>query len=105
MAIEMEFVESVANLQKSLSDNCGDLRLKNVFIAKTRWDAMMKGQDYKEIVTLAELPIVSQELHKIVLCGRRYIHRTCEALDRGSVIVKRLLMLGRYLNILCMLII
>ena len=99
-AIDMEFNESMANLEISEINVRDNLRLKNVFIAKTRWDAMVEGLDYREIVTLIELPIVNDELHKIVICGRRYIHRTCEALDKGSVIVKRLLMLGRCLNFL-----
>ena len=43
---------------------------------------------------MAGMPIVNRSLHKIIQCGRRYIHKTCEELDKGSIIVKRLLMSG-----------
>jgi len=71
----------------------------NVFIAKTRWDAMMEGKDLKEVVMLAGVSPSNQNLHKIILCGRRYIHKTCEALNKDSVVIKRLLMSGGYLTI------
>jgi hypothetical protein len=40
----MEFAESLANLQISGTNERGNLRLKNVFIAKTRWDSMVEGR-------------------------------------------------------------
>jgi Orsellinic acid/F9775 biosynthesis cluster protein D len=98
MAIDMDFAESMANVKMSVTNEGGNLRLKNVFIAKTRWDSMMAGKDLKEVVRLAGAPTINDELRRIIVCGRRYIHNTCEALDKGSVIVKRLLMSGGYLN-------
>jgi hypothetical protein len=104
-AIDTEFAESMANLRISGANERGNLRLKNVFIAKTRWDAMVEGLDLQEVVKSAAAPLVNDELHGIILCGRRYIHKTCDALDKGSVIVKRVLMSGGYVNIQTLLIV
>jgi hypothetical protein len=98
-AADMEFSESTANVKISGGNTHENLRLMNAFIAKTRWDLMVHGKDLEEIVTIAGVPPSHQNLYKIILCGRRYVHKTCEALDRGSVIIKRLLMTGRYLMI------
>jgi Orsellinic acid/F9775 biosynthesis cluster protein D len=98
-AVTMDFTKSMANVKISGTSGHGNLRLMNVFIAKTRWDVVMEGKDLKEVVMLAGAPPSNQDLHKIILCGRRYIYRTCEALDKGSVVVKRLLMSGGYLTI------
>lgn len=97
-AVELAFVESMANVKISGMKGHGNLRLMNLFIAETRWDVMVDGKDLKEIVTIAGVPPSNQNLHKIILCGKRYIHKTCEALDKGSVIMKRLLMSGGYLT-------
>ena len=95
-AIAREFRESMANVRISGLNGHGNLRLMNVFIAKTRWDVLVEGKDLKELVTIAGAPVVNQNLQKIMLCGRRYIHKACEALNKGSVIVKRRLMSGGY---------
>ena len=95
-AIAREFRESMANVRISGLNEHGNLRLMNVFIAKTRWDVLVEGKDLKELVTIAGAPVVSQNLQQIMLCGRRYIHKACEALNKGSVIVKRRLMSGGY---------
>ena len=95
-AIAREFRESMANVRISGLNEHGNLRLMNVFIAKTRWDVLVEGKDLKELVTIAGAPVVNQNLQKIMLCGRRYIRKACEALNKGSVIVKRRLMSGGY---------
>jgi hypothetical protein len=93
-AIAREFGESMANVRVSGLNGHGNLRLMNVFIAKTRWDVLVEGKDLKELVVITGAPVVSQNLQQIMLCGRRYIHRTCKALNKGSVIIKRRLMSG-----------
>jgi hypothetical protein len=95
-AIAREFRESMANVRISGLNGHGNLRLMNIFIAKTRWDVLVEGKDLKELVTIAGAPVVNQNLQKIMLCGRRYIHKACETLNKGSVIVKRRLMSGGY---------
>jgi len=95
-AIETEFEKSMANLNMSEANGHENLRFMNIFIAKTRWDALLEGKDLKEIVKIAGAPPCNLNLHNIILCGRRYIHKTCEVLDRGSIVVKRLLMSARY---------
>jgi len=99
-AIEMEFDESMANMNVSEANGHENLRFMNIFIAKTRWDALLEEKDLKEIVKIAGAPSCNLNLHKIMLCGRRYIHQTCEALDKGSIVVKRLLMSAGYVIIL-----
>jgi hypothetical protein len=96
-AVEMDFAESMANVKVSGMNGHGNLRLMNVFIAKSRWDVMVEGKDLKEIVKIAGAPPSNQNLHQIILCGRRYIHKACEELDKRSVIIKRLLGSGGYL--------
>jgi hypothetical protein len=96
-AVEMDFAESMANVKVSGMNGHGNLRLMNVFIAKSRWDVMVEGKDLKEVVRIAGAPPSNQNLHQIILCGRRYIHKACEELDKGSVIIKRLLGSGGYL--------
>jgi hypothetical protein len=95
-AIEMDFEKSMANVKTSGGNGNGNLRLMNVFIAKTRRDVMVEGRDLKEIVTIAGRPPSNQNLHKIILCGRRYIKKICEALNKASVIIKRWLMSEGY---------
>ena len=75
-AVELAFVESMANVKILDMKGHGNLRLMNLFIAKTRWDVMVDGKDLKEIVTIAGAPSSNQNLHKIILCGKRYIHKT-----------------------------
>jgi hypothetical protein len=90
-AVNWEFAESMANTKVGLGRKA-DLRLKNVFIAKMRWDIFVEDMDLEKIVKMTAMPISNDPLHKIVLCGRRYIHEVCKQLDKGSIIVKRLLM-------------
>src|SRR5271154_4748885 len=92
MAIEREFEESMINVKGSDVNGHGNLRLMNIFIAKTRWDIMVKELDLKEVVKIAGMPKSNDVLHKIILCGRRYIQKSCEMLDKGSIVIKRLLM-------------
>src|SRR5271154_747592 len=92
MAIEREFEESMINVKGSDGNGHGNLRLMNIFIAKTRWDIMVKDLDLKEVVKIAGMPKSNDVLHKIILCGRRYIQKSCEMLDKGSIVIKRLLM-------------
>ena len=92
----MKFEKSMVNLNVSRANEHENLRFMNIFIAKTRWDALLEGKDLKEIVKIAGAPPCNLNLHNIILCGRRYIHKTCEALDRGSIVVKRLLMSAGY---------
>src|SRR5208282_2105953 len=97
-AIEMEFEESMVNVSEANGHE--NLRFMNIFIAKTRWDSLLEGKDLKEIVKIAGLSSCNLNLHKIILCGRRYIHKTCEILDKGSIVVKRLLISAGYVIIL-----
>jgi len=99
-AIETEFEESMANMNVSEANGHENLRFMNIFIAKTRWDALLEEKDLKEIVKIAGAPSCNLNLHKIILCGRRYIHKSCEALDKGSIVVKRMLMSAGYVIIL-----
>jgi len=70
----------MANVRISGLNGHGNLRLMNVFIAKTRWDVLVEGKDLKELVTIAGASVVSQNLQQIMLCGRRYILRLVSGL-------------------------
>jgi hypothetical protein len=68
-AIDMDFTESMANVKMSTVNEEGNLRLKNIFIAKTRWDIMIKGNNFKDVVMLTGTLTVNTELYTIILCG------------------------------------
>jgi Orsellinic acid/F9775 biosynthesis cluster protein D len=93
-AVNQEFGESIANIKVASGRHRSNLRLMNAFIAKTRWDSLVENMDMEVIVKMAAMPMVNRNLHKVILCGRRYIHKVCKDLDQGSIIVKRLLMSG-----------
>jgi hypothetical protein len=93
-AVNREFGESMANVKVDGGKGKTNLRLMNVFIAKTRWDSLVEDMDLEEIVKMASMPTINRTLHKVILCGRRYVRMACKELDKGSIIVKRLLMSG-----------
>jgi Orsellinic acid/F9775 biosynthesis cluster protein D len=93
-AVNREFEDSRANVKVATGKGKTNLRLMNIFIAKTRWDILVKDMDLEALVEMSSMPTINDPLHKIILCGRRYIRNTCEELDKGSIIVKRLLMSG-----------
>jgi Orsellinic acid/F9775 biosynthesis cluster protein D len=92
VAVNREFNDSMANVKVAGGKGKANLRLMNAFIAKTRWDSLVEGMDLQEIVKVTSMPSINHALHKVILCGRRYIHTACKELDKGSIIVKRLLM-------------
>jgi hypothetical protein len=93
-AVNREFGQSIANVKVAGGKGKANLRLMNVFIAKTRWDLLVEDEDLEEVVKMANMPTINRTLHKVILCGRRYIRTACMELDKGSIIVKRLLMSG-----------
>jgi Orsellinic acid/F9775 biosynthesis cluster protein D len=95
VAVNREFDDSRANVKVATDKGKTNLRLMNIFIAKTRWDVLVKDMDLEVLVEMSSMPTIRVPLHKIILCGRRYIHKACEELDKGSIIVKRLIMSGR----------
>jgi Orsellinic acid/F9775 biosynthesis cluster protein D len=94
MAVNREFGKSMANVKVAGGKGKTNLQLMNVFIAKTRWDSLVKDDDLEEIVKMASMPTINRRLHKVILCSRRYIRMACKELDKGSIIIKRLLMSG-----------
>jgi Orsellinic acid/F9775 biosynthesis cluster protein D len=73
-----------------------DLRLMGAFIAKIRWDLAIKDVDSKRLSQLVTAPTIRDNLHKVLLCGRRYIKQCCEKLNGGNMMVRRKLMCSRY---------
>ena len=61
-AIQREFMESIANVRISGLNGHGNLRLMNVFIAKTRWNVLVEGKDLKELMNIVAASIVSHNL-------------------------------------------
>ena len=94
--LEEEFEESLGRISISGDNTHDNLRLMGAFIAKTRWDLMMKDKDRKALIEMAAAPGVKERLHKIILCGRRYIQQCCENIGNGNVMIRRLLMSTGY---------
>lgn len=94
--LEEEFEESLGRISISVDNTHDNLRLMGAFIAKTRWDLMMKDKDRKTLIEMAAAPGVKERLHKIILCGRRYIQQCCENIGNGNVMIRRLLMSTGY---------
>jgi hypothetical protein len=95
--LEEEFEESLGRISISGDNTHDNLRLMGAFIAKTRWDLMVKDEDRKTLIKMAAAPGVKERLHKIILCGRRYIQQCCENIGNGNVMIRRLLMSTGYI--------
>jgi Orsellinic acid/F9775 biosynthesis cluster protein D len=95
--LEEEFEESIKRISISGDNTQDNLRLMGAFIAKTRWDLMMKDEDRKAVIEMAAAPGVKERLHKIILCGRRYIQQCCENIGNGNIMIRRLLMSTGYI--------
>ena len=74
-----------------------DLRLMGTFIAKIRWDLSVKEVDKGRLIELVSVPTMRDTLYRVMVCARRYIHRVCERLSGGNMMVRRMLMKGRYM--------
>ena len=96
--LEEEFEESIGRISISGTTQSDDLRLMGGFIARTRWDLAVKGLDKKMLIQSATAPTVKDKLHKIILCGRRYIQQCCEKISNGNVMIRRLLMSVGYID-------
>jgi hypothetical protein len=91
-ALELEYREVMGEQHSSASTGRSDIRLLSAFIAKMRWDICVKDKDLSELQKLAAAPVRSDWLHKVILCGRKYIEECCDALNGGNMMVKRHLM-------------
>jgi Orsellinic acid/F9775 biosynthesis cluster protein D len=96
--LEEEFEESVGRISISGDSAHDNLRLMGAFIAKTRWDLMMKDKDRKALIEMAATPGIKERLYNIILCGRRYIQQCCENIGNGNVMIRRLLMSAEYIH-------
>ena len=104
--VEKEGGDWLASLKEDFNDKVGlgkqqgdlettDLRLLGAFIAKTRWDQVVKGVDGKALVSLAAFPTKKDPLFNISQCAKRYINGTCKKLSRGNMIIRRKLMIAK----------
>ena len=89
--LEEEFEESLGRISISVDNTHDNLRLMGAFIAKTRWDLMMKDKDRKTLIEMTTAPGVKERLHKIILCDRCYIQQYYENIGNGNVMIRRLL--------------
>jgi Orsellinic acid/F9775 biosynthesis cluster protein D len=96
--LEEEFEESIGRISISGTKESDDLRLMGAFIARTRWDLAVKDLDKEMLIQSATAPMVKDKLHKIILCGRRYIQQCCERISNGNVMIRRLLMSVGYID-------
>jgi Orsellinic acid/F9775 biosynthesis cluster protein D len=96
--LEEEFEESIGRINISKNNEHDDLRLMGAFIARTRWDIAVKDMDRKTLIEMAAAPSIKDKLHKIILCGRRYIQQCCERITNGNIMIRRLLMSVGYIQ-------
>jgi hypothetical protein len=96
--LEEEFEKSIGRISISGTKESDDLRLMGAFIARTRWDLAVKDLDKGMLIQSATAPTVKDKLHKIILCGRRYIQQCCERISNGNMMIRRLLMSVRYID-------
>ena len=97
-ALDQEFHETMGERTSSGATGHSDARLLSAFIAKLRWDLCVKDMELVELVKLAATPVRSDRLHKVILCGREYIDKCCEALNGGNIMLKRRLMSAGYIS-------
>lgn len=96
--LEEEFEESIGRINISKNNEHNDLRLMGAFIARTRWDLAVKDMDRKTLIEMAAAPSIKDKLHKIILCGRRYIQQCCQRITNGNIMIRRLLMSVGYIH-------
>jgi Orsellinic acid/F9775 biosynthesis cluster protein D len=99
-ALRAEMEESRREADTSEVNEHDNIRLMGAFIAKIRWDLVVKDRDMKQLQRLIAVPTKTDELYKILLCGRRYIEKCCNALNGGNMMMRRLLMVSRYVSII-----
>ena len=97
-ALDQEFQETMAEHASSAAKVPSDIRLQSAFIAKARWNLCVKDMDMVGLQKLVAVPVRSDRLHKIILCGREYINKCCSALNGGNIMVKRRLMSAGYIS-------
>ena len=52
----------------------------------------MRGVNTKMLAELVAAPLVKDPMRHIISCGKQYIHKCCEQLSGGNMIVRRALM-------------
>jgi len=96
IALQQEFRAAMPQCLSFTQKGPSDSRLLSAFVAKMRWDLCVKDMDLAELQKLAASPLRSDRLHKIILCGRNYIEKCCNALNGGNMMLKRRLMSAGY---------
>src|SRR5438876_4082456 len=91
-ALNQEFQETIAEHTSSAIKGHSDIRLSSAFIAKMRWDICVKDMDLLELQNLTKMPVRSDRMFQIILCGRKYIEKCCDTLNGGNMMVRRRLM-------------
>ena len=91
-ALDQEFQETMAERTSSAVKGHSDIRLSSAFIAKMRWDIRVKDMDLLELQNLTKMPVRSDRMFQIILCGRNYIEKCCDTLNGGNMMVRRRLM-------------
>ena len=91
-ALNQEFQKTMAEHTSSATKGHSDIRLSSAFIAKMRWDIRVRDMDLLELQNLAKMPVRSDRMFQIILCGRKYIEKCCDTLNGGNMMVRRRLM-------------
>ena len=67
-AMNREFGESMANAKVAEGKGKTNLRLMNLFIAKTQWDSLVEDEDLEEVVKMASMLTI----HRTLLNSQRH---------------------------------
>ena len=94
--IEMKFEKSMINFNILKTNEHENFRFINIFITKTRWNALLKEKNLKEIIKIIKLLLYNLNFYNIILYEKRYIHKTYKILNKENIIIKKLLIFARY---------
>jgi Orsellinic acid/F9775 biosynthesis cluster protein D len=103
--LDREFSHLVEEHSQIENNGSLDLKLINAFVAKSRykahylinirWDVHLANVNTQNLAKLVEVPTIKDPLHRLIMCGRRYIRECCKKLSGGNMIIRRSLMIAK----------
>jgi hypothetical protein len=68
------------------------LRKCSTFVARSRWDILIEGEDVEQLKTIASMPKPKDSLMKLVKGTVEYFKRVSESVRTGNVLARRWVM-------------
>ena len=66
-----------------------NVRLINGFVARTRWDILIEGQDKKKLIAMAAVPKSNDRVDRIVKMAYKYFEGISDKLRVGDILLRR----------------